>query len=118
MKDFDTIYLFVKDRWKYKKMKAGKASSQVAHAVGLLASGYPNLWRIHINNGQRAVALKCREIPKFNGEVKLDRLGNTHLKKETNDIYYASVYDYTDSDIFVLAVLPQKRLDMPQYTIL
>lgn len=129
MKDYDTIYLFVKNKWQGKRMKAGKASSQVAHAVGLLAMHYPMHWLQHVSNGQRAVSLKCEELPldvHIDNEVgntnapmliELNTVGSTFMNG-WHTLLYASVYDFTDEDVFVLAVLPQKRLNKPDYDIL
>jgi len=109
MTEYDTIYIFVKE-----EITGGKAVSQTAHAVGLLASKYPNLWEKHVNNGQRAVALKWTDLPPLFedfDEYELNEYGHQ------SNIAYASVFDRTDNDVFALAVLPQKRLNMPQYDI-
>lgn len=109
--DYDTIYIFIKSG-----ISAGKAVSQTAHAVGLLASAFPDVWGRHVQAGHRAVALRAEKLPflelhLFHQKVEIFESTKNGL------IHYASVYDHTDSGVFVLAILPQKRLNMPEYNI-
>ena len=107
-KEFDTIYIFVKEN-----ITSGKAVSQTAHAIGLLASQFPDEWNKHIIAGQRAVALSCKELPD-DFLMDVNDWGYMHTS-EFGDMAYASVYDGTDDDVFVLAVLPRQRLNIPQF---
>ena len=113
MKEYDTIYLFCIK----KNKKMGKIASQVAHAVGSLASTFPDIYKLHKKNGERALAFRVQELPygKYHMAHNFTGVKNHH---DWGITVYSSVFDRTDQDTFVLAILPEKRLDTEGYRLM